>query len=738
MKSFPFYRQLNAMDCGPTCLRMVAKYYGKHYNTDGIRQVAGFSKEGVSMLGLSEAAEKQGFRTRGVKLTYGQLTKDAPLPCILHWGQDHFVVLLPLSTPWRGGRGVRAMRPADPAKGIVTLTKDQFIQHWASATEDNGDNVGIALLLEPTPAFYAQEGEKENKLSWGLVLQYLRQSRWQITQVFIALLVTSLLQLIFPFLTQSIVDTGINTQNLQYITVVLIAQLMLVFSRSIVDFIRNRLLLHVSTIVNLSILSDFWIKLTRLPLSYFDSHHTGDTMQRISDNKQIQNFLTGNALNTLFSLFNFVIYSLVLLGYNTNIFFVFAVGSILYFAWVQLFLRIRRKINYQTFHISAKENNATLQLVQGMQEIRLNNAEQLKRWEWENIQAGIFKLNFKTLTYSQVQQAGALLINQGKDIVITFLVARLVIEGQLTLGMMLAIQYILGQLSSPIEQFVSFAQSAQDAKISMERLNEIHQLPDEEKRDASYISTLPENKTITFNSLSFTYPGAGNEPVLNNINLQIPEGAVTAIVGVSGSGKTTLLKLLLKFYEHYTGEVKVGNTSFKYISASFWRRQCGAVLQDGYIFNDAIARNIAVGDEVPDYATLLNACKTANILAFIESLPNGFNTKLGSDGVGISQGQKQRLLIARAIYKNPAYLFFDEATNALDANNEKAIVENLQAFFKGRTVIIVAHRLSTVKNADKIVVLHQGQIVEEGTHQQLSQSRGRYYELVKNQLELGN
>ncbi len=733
---FHFYKQLNAMDCGPTCLRMVAKYYGKHYNTDGIRETAGYGKEGTSLLGISDAAEKIGFRTRGVQLTFKQLINDSSLPCILHWGQYHFVVLISIKKPFFNRGNIISI--ADPAKGIIVYTKEEFTKQWISTVNEKDESVGTALLLEPTPEFYKQEGEKENKLSWGLVLQYLQQSRWQITQVFIALLITSLLQLIFPFLTQSIVDTGINTRNLQYVTIVLIAQLMLVFSRTIVDFIRSRLLLHVSIVVNLSILSDFWIKLTRLPISYFDSHHTGDTLQRIGDHKQIQNFLTGTALNTLFSLFNFVIFAFVLAQYNVQLFFVFTAGSILYFAWVQIFLRIRRKINYQTFHISAKENNATLQLVQGMQEIKLHNAEKLKRWEWENIQAGIFKLNFKSLTYSQVQQAGALLINQGKDVLITFLVASLVINGQLTLGAMLAIQYIIGQLSSPIEQFVGFVQSAQDAKISMERLNEIHQLKDEESADTTYINLLPENKTIYFNNLSFTYPGAGNEPVLKNINLQIPEGKVTAIVGVSGSGKTTLLKLLLKFYDYYNGDIKIGETNYKYISPSFWRKQCGAVLQDGYIFNDTIARNIAVGNEVVDYPKMIRCSKTANILSYIESLPNGFNTQLGAEGVGMSQGQKQRLLIARAIYKDPQYLFFDEATNALDANNEKAIVENLQEFFNGRTVIIVAHRLSTVKNADKIIVLHEGSINEEGTHQELSLLKGKYYELVKNQLELGN
>lgn len=724
------------MDCGPTCLRMVAKYYGKHYNTNGIRETAGYGKEGVSLLGISDAAEKIGFRTRGVQLNFKQFRNDAPLPAILHWGQYHFVVLISIKKLFFSKNCFVSI--ADPAKGIINYTKEEFLKQWISTVNEQGEGVGTALLVEPTPEFYKQKGEKENKLSWGLVLQYLQKSRWQITQVFIALLITSVLQLVFPFLTQSIVDTGINTRNLQYVSIVLIAQLMLVFSRTIVDFIRSRLLLHVSTVVNLSILSDFWIKLTRLPISYFDSHHTGDTLQRIGDHKQIQNFLTGTALNTLFSLFNFVIFAFILAQYNVQLFFVFTAGSILYFAWVQIFLRIRRKLNYQTFHISANENSATLQLVQGMQEIKLHNAEKLKRWEWENIQAGIFKLNFKGLTYSQIQQAGALLINQGKDVLITFLVANLVITGQLTLGAMLAIQYIIGQLSGPIEQFVGFVQSAQDAKISMERLNEIHQLNDEENPDTAYINLLPENRTISFNNLSFTYPGADNEPVLQNINLEIPSNKVTAIVGVSGSGKTTILKLLLKFYDYYNGEIKIGETNYKYISPSFWRKQCGAVLQDGYIFNDSIARNIGVGDETIDYSKLIECCKIANILSFVESLPNGFNTQLGAKGVGMSQGQKQRFLIARAIYKNPQYLFFDEATNALDANNEKAITENLQEFFKGRTVIVVAHRLSTVKNADKIIVLHKGSIVEEGTHLELCKLNGKYFELVRNQLELGN
>lgn len=476
----------------------------------------------------------------------------------------------------------------------------------------------------------------------------------------------------------------------------------------------------------------------RLPMSFFDTKMTGDIIQRLGDHKRIESFLTGSTLSVLFSLVNLVLFSVILLLYNKTIFFIFAIGSILYFFWIKLFLKFRRQLNYKQFAIASKENTATMQLIYGMQEIKLNGAEQLKRWEWENLQARLFKLNFKSLSLSQYQQAGVFFINEGKNILITFFVAKAVLDGQLTLGAMLAIQSIIGQLNSPVEQLIGFTQSAQDAKISLERLNEIHQLEEEEPKEKAFITQLPANKSIRLHELSYTYPGAGNEPVLKNISCLIPEGKLTAIVGMSGSGKTTMLKLLLKFYENYTGEIKIGDSTLKYIGPRFWRRQCGSVMQDGYIFNDSIAKNIAVSDEVPDYNKLVHACRVANILSFIESMPLGFNTKIGAEGNGISAGQKQRILIARAVYKDPEYLFFDEATNSLDANNERTIMENLQIFFKEKTVIIVAHRLSTVQHADNIIVLHNGMITEQGTHNELTQKRGEYYELVKNQLELGN
>lgn len=732
---FPFFKQLDAMDCGPTCLRMLAKYYGRTITLDYLRNKAEFGKEGVSMLGLADAAESIGLKAIGAKLNFDELINDAPLPAILHWDQYHFVVLTPQATK-------KKLVIADPAKGIVKLSKEEFLKHWISTTENN-EGKGTALLLETTPLFseieFADEEQiGKTKIGKAYLFNYIRQHKAYFLQVILGLILGSILQLIFPYLTQSIVDTGIHTRDLTFIQLVLAAQLMLLFSQTAVEFIRSRILLHISTRINISLLSGFWSKLLKLPMYFFDSKHPGDILQRINDHKRIEGFLTGTALNTFFSVFSLLIFSVVLLSYSVTIFLIFLCGSIVYLLWIRIFLKYRRKLDYQRFSIAAKENNATMQLVYGMQEIKLNNAENTFRWGWEGLQAGLFKLNFKSLSLSQYQQLGAFFINQGKNILITFVVAKLVIEGQLTLGMMLAVQYIIGQLNGPVEQLIGFSQAAQDAQISLERLNDIHALDDEEPAHKEFLHSLPQDKTIQISNLSFTYPGAGNEPVLKNVNLVIPEGKVTAIVGMSGSGKTTLIKLLLRFYEHYKGDIKLGTTGFRSISPKYWRSVSGAVMQDSFIFNDNIRKNITVTNDRINEAQLIHACQTANILAFIETLPLGFYTKLGAEGNGISGGQKQRIAIARAVYKNPQFVFFDEATNSLDANNEKVILENLQEFFAGKTVVVVAHRLSTVKNADKIVVMDNGEIAEEGTHLSLTTKRGKYYELVKNQLELGN
>lgn len=722
--NFPFYKQPDQMDCGPTCLRMIAKHYGKNFTLQHLREISGINREGVSLLGISEAAEKIGFRTMGSRLTLEQLS-ELELPYILHWNQNHFVVL------YRIKKGVYYI--ADPGKGLIQFTLAELKQRWIS-----NDDFGIALILSPTPDFYTQEGDKSEGLNWGYLFKYLYRYKQLVIQLFVGLGVGSLLQLIIPFLTQSIVDIGINTRNLNFIYIILIAQTMLFLGRMSVDFIRSWILLHISTRINISILTDFLIKLMKLPMSFFDTKMTGDIMQRMNDQKRIESFLTGPTLSIIFSLFNLIIFTGVLAYYNVNIFFIFLVSSVLYSLWVIAFLKKRRELDFKRFDISSKNQSSVVQLISGMQEIKLNNCEQQKRWEWEHLQAGLFKFSVKSLSLTQIQQSGAFFINEGKNILITFLVAKAVIDGQLTLGGMMAIQYIVGQVNSPIEQMLGFIQQLQDAKISLERLNEIHQMEDEEPVNQTFLHELPSQKTIHLNQVTFTYPGAGNEPVLKGVDLTIPEGKTTAIVGMSGSGKTTILKLLLRFYTPQKGEIKLGATYMDQIGYRYWRGKCGIVMQDGFIFSDSIAKNIAVADEYPNMQKLQHAINVANIGDFIDGLPLGLNTKIGAEGNGISQGQKQRILIARAVYKDPEFIFFDEATNALDANNESVIMNNLVEFFKSRTVVVVAHRLSTVKNADNIVVLHKGIIIEQGTHAELTKSKGEYYNLVKNQLELGN
>lgn len=731
------------MDCGPTCLQMIANYYGRKFNLDYLRKLSGYGKEGVSLYGISDTAEKIGFKTIGIKLTYEQLANEINFPAILHWGQNHFVVLLK-SKKHYASKG-RSFILADPKLGKLTLTKEDFLNNWIS-TRENGKEYGIALLLEPTSLFFSNlsgSGDEDlvatssYGLGWKMVTDYLFQYKRYLLLIFLAIGFGSFIQLLFPFLTQSLVDKGINGHNLSFIYLILIAQSMLFLGRTVMEFIRSRVLLFISTHINLSILSDFWIKLTKLPIAFFDTKKTGDIVQRIGDHKKIESFLTGSTLNVLFSIFNLLVFAFILLSFNTTVFFVFFGATILYVFWIKLFLRFRRVLNNRYFSIASKENTATMQLIYGMQEIKLNGAEQEKRWGWESLQAQLFKLNFKSLSISQYQQAGSLFINEGKNILITFIVSKAVLAGDngLSLGAMMAIQYIVGQLNSPVEQLISFFQQAQDAKISLERLNDIHQLDDEEPINKTYIRDLPQDKSITLSNLSFAYNTG--EMVLKNINLKIPENKITAIVGVSGSGKTTLLKVLLRFYENYSGEILIGAGDLRHISHKFWRKQCGSVMQEGYIFNDSIAKNICVAEETIDFPRLIQACKVANILSFIEKLPLGFNTKIGAEGSGISAGQKQRILIARAVYKNPQFLFFDEATNSLDANNEREIITNLNVFFKERTVVVVAHRLSTVMHADNIVVLVDGIVVEQGTHEELVKKRGEYLKLVKNQLELG-
>lgn len=732
--SFPYFKQLDAMDCGPSCIRMIAKFYGKTYSLQTLRDKSYITREGVSMLGISDAAESIGFRSMGVRITFEQLMNEAPLPCVAHWKQNHFIVVHKIT---KNRKGELYVHVADPARGLIKFTKEEFLSGWAN-TKEEGEDKGLCLLLETTPDFYKAEDEKLDKSGFKFLFSYLRPYKKIITQLFLGLLLGSLLQLIFPFLTQSIVDKGINTQDIDFVTLIIIAQLVLIFSRTTVEFIRSWILLHLGTRINISLISDFLIKLMKLPIAFFDSKMIGDLIQRIDDHRRIENFLTSSTLNILFSFVTLIIFGIVLLIYNVYIFLIFIVGSTFYTLWVYMFMKKRRELDNRRFAQLSDNQSNVIQLITGMQEIKLNNCEKQKRWEWENIQARLFKVNIASLSLNQYQQAGGVFINEVKNVIITFIAAKSVIDGSMTLGMMLAVQYIMGQLNSPINQMINFLQSTQDAKISLERLGEIHGKDNEESEEHPKVDILPEQRDLNIDKVFFQYEGPHSPFVLDDINLEIPEKKITAVVGTSGSGKSTLVKLLLGFYNPVKGKIKLGDLYLNNISNAIWRDKCGVVMQDGFIFSDSIANNIAVSDEFPDRKKLLHAVKVANIQEFIESLPLGYNTKIGQNGVGLSQGQKQRILIARAVYKNPEFIFLDEATNSLDANNERVIMENLDQFFKGKTVVVVAHRLSTVKNADQIVVLEKGKIVEKGTHKELSKKKGAYYELVKNQLELGN
>ncbi|MBK8721204.1 MAG: peptidase domain-containing ABC transporter [Saprospiraceae bacterium] len=725
-KKFPFFKQHDAMDCGATCLRMITSYYGKSYPIEHLRDITHLTREGVSFADIGEAAEKIGIRSLAVKLSFSQLLNEVPLPCIAHWNQEHFVVIYQVKE--------NEITIGDPAKEILKLSKAEFLQSWA-VEEIEGIPNGILLLLEPSPEFYTSDSVVETN-SKSNIFKYLLPYKRLIIQLLLGLLVGSCIQLSFPFLTQSLVDTGIQHKDIDFVYIILIASVMLFIGKLSIEFLRGWILLHIGTRINIHLISDFLIKLMKLPVSYFEKKMTGDLLQRISDNHRIEQFLTSSALLTFFSFFNLVIFGFVLSVYSLKIFFIFLVFTALDILWLFYFMKKRRLLDYKRFEQMSANQSQLLQIINGIKEIKLHNAERQKRWRWEYIQTKLFRINIQFLATDQYQRAGANLINEIKNISITIVAAKLVIDGKLTLGMMLSMQYIIGQLNSPLEAFVSFIQNWQEAKISLERLDDIQN--SQQLEDIGEFHThIPENQDIIFENVQLKYGGESSPSVLKNINLVIPHGKTTAIVGTSGSGKTSLLKLILNFYQPTKGTIKIGGTNINQIKNSIWRDQIGVVMQEGFIFNDSIEKNITLGTDFVDQKKLIQAVKIANIQSFIESLPISYATKIGDEGLGLSQGQKQRLLIARAIYKNPNIILFDEATNALDAYNEMIIMDNLNDFLVQKTVVIVAHRLSTVIHADKIIVLEDGEIIEEGNHQTLIQSKGAYYHLIKNQLELG-
>ncbi len=723
-KSFPYVRQLDVMDCGAACLSMVCKHYGRSHALTTLRQLAGIGKDGSSLTGLMKASESLGFKTFGAQLSCEQLQK-VPLPAILHWGQAHYVVIHELEK----GR----YHIADPAKGKVRLSEAEFAKHWLP----KGETRGVALLLEPQADFYKQEHETEDGGLWKLA-HYLKGYKGLFTQISIGLMLATGLAMVLPFLTQAIVDTGIQTEDIGFIYMTCVAQLMVFTGRTLVEMIRTRVLLHIGSRVSISLLSDFLSKLMVLPASFFEARKTADIMQRMQDHRRIEVFLTHTVINTLFSAINLIVFSIVLMIYSIEIALIFFIGTALSTLWILGFMKKRKQFDYGKFSQIADNQNTMIEIVQGMHEIKLNGAERFKRWEWEEKQAKLFKLNFTSLNIEQSQQGGTLFLGEIKNILIIVMSASLVLKGELSLGMMLSISYITGQLNNPVLHFIDFFRNWQDAKLSFQRINEIFSLPSEnEGVQQGHYHNGSSKKDIVLQNVSFKYSKHMDKRALKNIDLTIPSGKVTAIVGASGSGKTTLVKLLLKFIDPTEGKINIGDTPLSVLEPTSWRNRCGAVLQGGYIFSDTIASNIAFGSQYIDEKRLYESAKIANVDTFVSSLPAGYQSMIGVDGIGLSEGQKQRILIARSAYRNPEYLFFDEATNSLDANNEKEITENLDAFFKGKTVVVVAHRLSTVRHADQIIVLDQGQITEQGTHAELIALEGAYYHLIKNQLELG-
>ena len=725
---FPFFRQLDYRDCGPTCLRMVAKHYGKTFSREFLRDKAGITRVGVTMAGIADAAEAIEMRTLGIRIALESLVNEVPTPCIVPWRQKHFVVVYKTSKD--------KIFVADPAQGLLTYTHQQFLEAWTNTA----DKTGFALVLEPNATFYTQKEDTAKNKGFGFLYPYLRPYKKLVNQLLIGLLVGTTIQFTMPFLMQSVVDVGVSTQNIPFIYLILISQLVLFASQTAVSIFREWLLLHITGRFNIKMVSDFLYKMLKLPVNFFDTRNTGEHLQRIQDHSRVQNFVSSSSFNMLYSIVLFVVFNFVLAYYNFKIFVVFLIGAIVYVSWTLFFLKKRAELDFKRFDEQSQSQTSLIQIINGVREIKVNNSQRKNRWKWEQVQISLFKTSMSSLKLAQYQTIGSTFINELKNIIITFLSATAVVNGEITLGMMLSVQYIVGQLNAPLGNFITFIQLWQDAKISLERLWQVHSKEDEDDAKLQKVKELPTKKDIVIKDLSFRYGSKSSALVLKNLNFIIPEGKTTAIVGASGSGKTTLIKLLLKFYEPTSGAIQIDSVDLQNINNDFWRMNCGAVLQETFMFNDTIAGNISESEqnEIIDREKLKTAVYISNIEDFIEKLPNKLNTELGTSGIRLSGGQEQRLMIARAVYKNPEYVFFDEATSSLDANNEKIIMEKLNTFLNGRTSVVVAHRLSTVRNADTIIVLENGEVVEQGNHNDLTALQGKYYELVKNQLELGN
>ena len=730
-KKFICLNQRDSMDCGPACLQSIAYYYGKKIEITKVRDLCHITRNGVSLLGIAKAAESLGFKTRGVKINLENLIKSNNFPCILHWRQEHFVILYKVKIK----KNKTIFYVADPAAGNITVDEASFKKAWCSHITNNED-IGVCLFLEPTLKFRNKTIVNNNNSNNSLLkfISYIKVYKKYYFQLFIGLILGAIFQLVFPFLTEKVIDKGIGHHDLNIIFIILIGFLFFIICESIVNLLRSTLLLHISARINITIVSDYLYKLLRLPLGYFDKKFTGDILQRVKDHDKIESFLVSDLLNIIYSFLTILIFGILLLIFNHYIFIIFLIGSLIYIVWILFFLKKRKIIDYRRFIISSLNQSSLYQLIMGIKDIKLNNCELEKRWEWEKIQVKLFKINISGLKLQQIQSIGGNLINEIKNILIILFSAYLVIKGEITLGSMMAIQYINGQLNTPVINIISYILSLQDAKLALDRSNEVNNENSEFDNKQLFSEINNKKLNISINKVYFRYNDPYSTYILEDISLNIPYGKTTAIVGISGTGKTTLFKLLLGFYKPEKGQILIGNYNLNEIDPSWWRSKCGVVMQDGFIFNDTIANNICINQEELNEEKIIQVCKITNIFDFIMKLPLNFNTKLGDDGLIISQGQKQRILIARALYKNPDFIFLDEATNSLDTKNESEITRSLYEFTKDKTKIIIAHRLSTIKNADQIIVLDKGKIIEIGNHKSLVENKGSYYHLVNNQL----
>ena len=717
LKPFPNEYQLDVMDCGPACLKMISKYYGKYYTLHYLREKCGNNREGVSLSGIAHAAEAIGLRTIAAHCTTIELIEKIPLPIIIHWNNSHFVILYDIRI--KRNRTVK-FYISDPAKGKIIYDRSEFEEKWIKRNENKTS--GIALLLEPRADFkQREEGERPERAKLlENILGYFTPYKKSFVYLGIVMLLITLMQAVLPFISKAVIDVGIQTKDVSFVNIVLVANLALILSITLSSAVRDWILQQLSSRINISLISDYLIKLMKLPVSFFDNKMLGDILQRANDHERIRSFIMNNSLNLIFSTLTFLIFSIILLIYNTTIFYIFIGGSLIYVLWIMAFFKLRKKLDWDYFDLTAKNQSYWVETMGAIQDIKINNYELAKRWKWEAIQARLFKVNLRMLGINNIQSLGANFFDSVKNLLITFFCAKAVIAGDITFGVMISTQFIIGMLNGPVQQLIMFMISFQFAQISFLRLNEIH---------------LSGEMDIIVNNVSFQYTNT-SPVILKNINLVIPKGKVTAIVGDSGSGKSTLLKLLLRLYKPSFGEILIGGMNINNLNLQQWRDRCGAVMQDGKIFNDTILNNITLDDEKIDKERLKNAISAANIALDIEQLPLGYLTRMGENGRGLSGGQKQRVLIARALYKDPDLLFFDEATNSLDAINEKKITEALDEIFSGKTVIVVAHRLSTIRKAHQIIVMKDGRIVEMGDHESLIERKGRYYQLVHSQSEI--